>query len=151
MAASGFGLWMALRRGPSLVGQAINEFTSTLLVGESLDGSDPKTNAHAALSDRTLRLFGIAMLVVPGLLTAAIGLALLVAPIRALLIPIAGSKVNSLFPNDLKDGLFGPSFRTILGGIDPTFRRGDVVDVSSVKKDSAEESTRDTPARPELN
>ena len=150
MVMSGVGLWMAKRKGPSLVGESVNEFTSSLLVGESLDGTDANNKGRAALSDKTLQLAGIAMLVIPGIVTGVIGALLMVNPIRALLIPVVGNKVNALFPDDAVGGMFGPSFRTFLGGIDPTFRRQDVVDVSSVKKDPGQGSTSETPARPEL-
>lgn len=79
-----------------------------------------------------------------------VGIALLMPAVRALLVPIAGSKVSTLFPKDSEGGLFGSSFRTILADIDSTFRRY-VVNVSSVKKDSFEGSAHAIPACPGLN
>jgi UPF0716 family protein affecting phage T7 exclusion len=116
-----------------------------LLAPQSAPGPD------RPLVDAGLQMVGAGLLIMPGLLTAALGGLLFVPPVRWLLAPVVGSRLERLYPIS--------SFETLLRRSASPWspfstgnpaRRGDVVDVTGTAKDSPRGSaSASTP--PELN
>jgi UPF0716 family protein affecting phage T7 exclusion len=117
-----------------------------LLAQQSSPGPD------RPLVDAVLHVVGAGLLIMPGLLTAALGgLLLFVPPVRWLLAPVVGSRLERLYPISSLETLLRRSaspwspFST-----GKPAHRGDVVDVTGTAKDSPRGSaSASTP--PELN
>ncbi len=87
---------------------------SAAAVGHHLGGAAPD-HRKGSVADRALLLIAAALLIVPGFVTAALGVALLVPPIRALVRPLA---VTRLVPRMTASSPFGASGATgFPGGI----------------------------------
>ena len=113
-ALSAAGVTYLFRQTAGMVRQSIEDLaTATPGVGRDL-------------GDRGLQVLGGLLLVFPGLVTGALGGLLLVSPVRAAVRPAIGSRLARLFPAELS-----ASF----ADVNRVFRRRDVVDVDSVRKD----------------
>lgn len=94
--------------------------------------------------DAGLQVVGAGLLIMPGFLTAALGGLLFVPPVRWLLAPYVGGRLERRFSTA---SLGSPLFRWTPGG---PARRGDIVDVTATAKDSSPGSTSVGP-HPELD
>ena len=132
------GAWLVRREGLGVIRR----------VRDRIQGGRMPTNE---LADGAMIFFASALMLTPGFLTDALGLALLIPPIRAVLRP----PVIAFFRRRLDvrvSGLGGGA----AGGFGPFggaagFRRGDVFDVDeSAVRDPADPGG-ETPGRPELD
>lgn len=157
-AFSGLGMWILAKRAPGIISASFADLGP--LLDQDTDVGEDAGKPKRDLGDRALQLAAGLLLIFPGLLTGALGVALLIKPIRALLGPFAGKRVVGLIPEDLRSGGVSSLFRTAFGvpgsfganGSSPFDgrRRGDFVDANSTTKDSSEGSGSQA-ARPELN
>lgn len=103
------------------------------------------------LVDAGLQVIGAGLLIMPGLLTAALGGLLFVPPVRWLLAPVVGSRLERLLPISLLETLQWPRSAASRSPFSTaTTHRGDVVDVTATVKDSSRGSASAS-TRPELN
>lgn len=111
------------------------------------------TEIVSAVADGALRSLGAALLIIPGLISAVIGLALLAPPIRRLVSPLIAKRVEAAAPPQAMAG--ADMFNMWTSGVrrrDPDVVDVDVVDTTSAN-DGAPDSTQPNPAdsaRPEL-
>lgn len=113
---------------------------------------DSSPGVDRPLVDAGLQVIGAGLLIMPGLLTAALGGLLFVPPVRWLLAPVVGSRLERLVPiSSLETLLFRScaSPRSPFSTGNPA-HRGDVVDVTATVKDSPRGSASAS-TRPELN
>lgn len=114
VALSALGMAFLFRHTSGLVRQSVEDVVSAA------------PGVENELSDRGLKVLGAVLLVFPGLITGLFGGFLLLPPVRSALRPLVGAKLSRAIPTDLS-AQFADANRM--------FRRRDVVDVDSVRRD----------------
>ena len=113
---------------------------------------DSSPGLDRPLVDAGLQAIGAGLLIMPGLLTAALGGLLFVPPVRWLLAPVVGSRLEHRLPISSLETLL---FRSCASPQSPfstgkPAHRSDVVDVTATVKDSPRGSASAS-TRPELS
>ncbi len=111
----------------SALGMAFLFRQTTGLVRRSVENiSSAAPGVEREFGDRGLQVLGGVLLVFPGLVTGLFGGLLLLPPVRSALRPIIGARLARVVPADLS---------AQMADANRIFRRRDVVDVDSVRKD----------------